>query len=102
MLAFVGESDLQVNHKNCIKDDNRLDNLEYCSASENTKHAYANNRVSKKGENHHLCKLTERQVLDIRAEYSSIETTHKKLAEKYNVDRKTIGDIINRRNWSHI
>jgi len=40
MLTFVWESNLQVNHKNWIKSDNRLENLEYCTAKENTLHKY--------------------------------------------------------------
>ena len=42
--AFLGSSDLHVNHKNCDKLDNRLENLEYVTRSENMQHAADNGR----------------------------------------------------------
>lgn len=51
--TFVGESPLQVNHRNEIKTDNRLENLEYVSARENCNYGTRNQRLSKsiKGKN---------------------------------------------------
>jgi hypothetical protein len=45
--AFVDgyTEDLQVNHKNCIKSDNRYQNLEMATQSQNTQHAWDNGRM---------------------------------------------------------
>lgn len=57
--AFLGESDLQVNHKNKKKDDNRVENLEYVTASENMRHARAN------GQGKNTSRITSKAVLHI-------------------------------------
>lgn len=45
MESFIGidETRTLVNHKNSIRFDNRLENLEWCTAKENTVHCFANN-----------------------------------------------------------
>ena len=57
MCAFKGESELQVNHIDGVRNNNRIENLEYCTQLENMNHAVTilkNNKrygVSKHGDN---------------------------------------------------
>lgn len=67
MLAFAGKDSRTVNHKNGIKTDNRLTNLEYATSSEQTRHAYETGLlVASHGERHWNSKLTSEQVNEIR------------------------------------
>lgn len=54
------------------------------------------------GENSHLSKMTEEQVLQIRSLFESGEMTQVALAEKFGMSRNGIADIIARRTWKHI
>ncbi len=39
--TFIGLSDMEVNHKNLVKTDNNLENLEFCTHQHNMSHAHA-------------------------------------------------------------
>lgn len=99
----------EVNHKNGIKTDNRVINLEWCTRSENLKHAFDIQLITKKGENNPAATVTEAQVLEIRKNYvygtncrRKGSVTKKQLAEKYNTTFAVIKQIIQGKTWKHL
>jgi hypothetical protein len=92
----------EINHINGIKTYNYYKNLEWCTRSENTIHAYKTGLEKKVYSiNHHNCKLTKENVIEIRKMRKETNLTLQKIANKFNVERSTIGYIVNNKFHLH-
>ena len=108
-FTFLGDrpEGMEINHIDGVKTNNAPSNLEYCSKSENLKHAYRKNLlIAKKGSLNGKAKLTEKEVAEIRAHAKKHAPRYgrKELAIKYGVSDGQIKDIVTRRRniWPHV
>lgn len=92
-----------INHKDGNKKNNKVSNLEWCSHSQNMKHASKIGLLSvesRKGEKNVKAKLTKAKVFEIRRRLKSERNVD--LAKEFNVTRQNIRMIKLKKTWKHI
>jgi len=90
--TFIGPTDgFEVNHKNSIKTDDRLKNLEVITQQQNARHALENGFAG--------TKLSFKKANDIRRRYAYGGITQKRLAWRYGVTDANISYIVNNKTW---
>ncbi len=76
-----------INHKDGIKTNNKIDNLEWANHSDNLNHAYAIGTNKSPA-------LSKEQVVEIKRLYSKGDITQAKLAEMFNTSQALVSKLI--------
>ena len=107
--AFVGPAPkdyYHANHKNGIRSDNSLENLEWTTPQENTNHAryvlgstFGHRNF---GENNGRAKLTECQAKQILFMYRKGTHSQTTLAKQFHVTRSCIWDLVHGKRWKYL
>lgn len=93
----------EINHKNCVKLNNRVENLEWCTHLQNMQHAYANGLVGHaRGEDNPRSKINQRKANRIRKSYANGKITQRQLARLYGVNQRLIWSILHKKIWNYL
>ena len=94
-----GMENLQVNHKDGNKRNNKLENLEWCTASENQIHAFKTGLShARKGENSNFHKLTEKDVKKV-FELRKKGLTQQEIGDIVGCTKSNISCILKGKSW---
>ena len=92
----------EINHKNGIKEDNNVENLQWCTRSENIRHAYAIRLMKPlEGEKSGMAKLTNEDVVQIR-ELRSTGIILQELSDLFGVSKSVISNVSRHKSWKHV
>lgn len=85
---------MEINHKNGHKYDNRPENLEVVTTSENLKHAFRIGALNQWGENNHQSKLSSDDIIKIRQMYASGKYTQIEISKVFGIKFQSVSKIV--------
>lgn len=97
---------MEVNHKDGKKDNNEPSNLELMTRPENVKHAIhvlgCKRRKAQPGMDNAMAKLTESQVMEIRALGEAKAMSQREIGERFGLTQSGVSAILRRKSWAHL
>lgn len=101
-LAFIPNPENKpcVNHKNRIRTDNRVTNLEWCTYKENTTHSFANGHKAKSKSDHAGSKISELES-EIIQECLLNDFKRTDIARYFRICVTTINNIAKNKHWTN-
>jgi len=91
-----------VNHINAIRDDNRIENLEWVTHSMNIRHAYKMGNKNQKGEKNNSAKINQNIANNIRIYHEQFpHLSQKEIGKVFGLSREHIKDIVNYKTWNY-
>jgi predicted XRE-type DNA-binding protein len=95
-----------INHKDGIRDNNYIDNLEWATYKENEQHKLRfltkGKNLKNRGENNGNSELTNVEVMEIKSLLKDSKLTQQQIADKYNISRINVCRINTGKRWRYI
>ena len=90
----------EVNHKDCNRLNNRVDNLEWMSKEDNIRYSFTHGNASNKGLKNPNAKLDLNDIKAIRSLKATNRFYDTQIAKLFRVSSSTINKIVNNEIWS--